>query len=140
MDSNILINTSSNNPVKGILEQTEVTKVFFSNENKSALQKMMKYEVYTQYNNTIISDQSEEQLFIIMRSMLLQYGNLLNPNVLEEVKTLNKYVLDFAVDRIISELIQYTGYINKIDNTPQLMQLPDYVNKNDFTYSFSPDC
>ena len=26
MDSNILINTSSNNPVKGILEQTEVTK------------------------------------------------------------------------------------------------------------------
>ena len=33
MDSNILINTSSNNPVKGILEQTEVTKVFFSNEN-----------------------------------------------------------------------------------------------------------
>ncbi len=140
MDSNILINTSSNNPVKGILEQTEVTKVFFSNENKSALQKMMKYEVYTQYNNTIISDQSEEQLFIIMRSMLLQYGNLLNPNVLEEVKTLNKYVLDFAVDRIISELIQYTGYINKIDNTPQLMPLPDYVNKNDFTYSFSPDC
>jgi len=140
MDSNILINTSSNNPVKGILEQTEVTKVFFSNENKSALQKMMKYEVYTQFNNTIISDQSEEQLFIIMRSMLLQYGNLLNPNVLEEVKTLNKYVLDFAVDRIISELIQYTGYINKIDNTPQLMQLPDYVNKNDFTYSFSPDC
>ena len=43
MNNNILINTSANNPVKGILEQTEVTKVFFSDNNKSALQKMMKY-------------------------------------------------------------------------------------------------
>tara|TARA_B110001469_G_C9620267_1_gene309081 strand:+ start:202 stop:624 length:423 start_codon:yes stop_codon:yes gene_type:complete len=140
MNNNILINTSANNPVKGILEQTEVTKVFFSDNNKSALQKMMKYQVYTQFNNTIISDQSEEQLFIIMRSMLLQYGNLLNPDVIQEVKSLNKYVLDFAVNRIISELIQYTGYINDIDSTPQLMPLPDYVNKNNFTYSFSPGC
>lgn len=138
--NNILINTSANNPVKGILEQTEVTKVFFSDNNKSALQKMMKYQVYTQFNKTIISDQSEEQLFIIMRSMLLQYGNLLNPDVIQEVKSLNKYVLDFAVNRIISELIQYTGYINEIDSTPQLMPLPDYVNKNNFTYSFSPGC
>jgi len=140
MNNNILINTSANNPVKGILEQTEVTKVFFSDNNKSALQKMMKYQVYTQFNNTIISDQSEEQLFIIMRSMLLQYGNLLNPDVIQEVKSLNKYVLDFAVNRIISELIQYNGYINEIDSTPQLMPLPDYVNKNNFTYSFSPGC
>lgn len=138
MDSNILVNTSSNDPTKGILQQTEVTNVFFSKQNKAALQKRMKYEVYQQFNNTIISDQSEEQLFIIMRSMLLQYGNLLNPNTIEEVKKLNKYVLDFAVKRIIAELIQYTGYINKIDSTPNLMPLPDYTNKNNFTYSFSP--
>jgi len=111
---------------------------FFSKQNKAALQKRMKYEVYQQFNNTIISDQSEEQLFIIMRSMLLQYGNLLNPNTIEEVKKLNKYVLDFAVKRIIAELIQYTGYINKIDSTPNLLPLPDYTNKNNFTYSFSP--
>jgi hypothetical protein len=138
MDSNILVNTSSNDPTKGILQQTEVTNVFFSKQNKAALQKRMKYEVYQQFNNTIISDQSEEQLFIIMRSMLLQYGNLLNPNTIEEVKKLNKYVLDFAVKRIIAELIQYTGYINKIDSTPNLLPLPDYTNKNNFTYSFSP--
>ena len=138
MDSNILVNTSSNDQTKGILQQTEVTNVFFSKQNKAALQKRMKYEVYQQFNNTIISDQSEEQLFIIMRSMLLQYGNLLNPNTIEEVKKLNKYVLDFAVKRIIAELIQYTGYINKIDSTPNLLPLPDYTNKNNFTYSFSP--
>jgi len=72
--------------------------------------------------------------------MLLQYGNLLNPNTIQEVQKLNKYVLDYAVDRIISELIQYTGYINNIDNTPGLLPLPDYTNKNDFTYSFSPGC
>jgi len=29
MDSNILVNTSSNDPTKGILQQTEVTNVFF---------------------------------------------------------------------------------------------------------------
>ena len=138
MDSNILVNTSSNDPTKGILQQTEVTNVFFSKQNKAALQKRMKYEVYQQFNNTIISDQSEEQLFIIMRSMLLQYGNLLNPNTIEEVRKLNKYVLDYAVKRIIAELIQYTGYINKIDSTPNLLPLPDYTNKNNFTYSFSP--
>jgi hypothetical protein len=138
MDSNILVNTSSNDPTKGILQQTEVTLVFFSRKNIQELQKKMKYEVYRQFNNTIISDQSEEQLFIIMRSMLLQYGNLLNPNTIEEVRKLNKYVLDYAVKRIIAELIQYTGYINKIDNTPQLLPLPDYTNKNNFTYSFSP--
>ena len=138
MDSNILVNTNSNDPTKGILQQTEVTNVFFSKQNKAALQKRMKYEVYQQFNNTIISDQSDEELFIIMRSMLLQYGNLLNPNTIEEVKKLNKYVLDFAVKRIIAELIQYTGYINEIDSTPNLMPLPDYTNKNNFTYSFSP--
>jgi len=140
MNNNILINTSSDDPTKGILEQTEVTNLFFSPQNYVALQKTIKYEVYKKFNNTIIGDQSKEQLFIIMRSMLLQYGNLLNPNTIQEVQKLNKYVLDYAVDRIISELIQYTGYINNIDNTPGLLPLPDYTNKNDFTYSFSPGC
>ena len=33
MNNNILINTSSDDPTKGILEQTEVTNLFFSPQN-----------------------------------------------------------------------------------------------------------
>lgn len=138
VDDNILIDTSASDPIKGILEETIVTNIFFSEQNYEALQRTIKYEVYRQYNNTIIGKQSNEQLFIIMRSMLLQYGDLLNPNHIEEVKKINKYVVDFSVKRIISELIQYNGYVNKIDNTPIPLDLPNYTNKNNFTYNLSP--
>lgn len=137
VNDNIIIDTTSNNPIKGILEETIITNIFFSEENYEALQQTIKNEVYKKSNITI-GKQSEEQLFIIMRSMLLQYGDLLNPNHIEEVKKINKYVVDFSVNRIIPELIQYNGYINNIDNTPTPIDLPNYTNKNNFTYNLSP--
>ena len=139
-DNDNSINTSSTNPIKGILNQTPTTELFFSRLNVDALQQTIRYEVYKHTNNKI-SNQDETQLFIIMRSKLLEYGdvsfNKTQVQVINEVKKINKYVVDYSVNRITSEIIAYNGYIHDINSQPMPMELPKYLNKNNFTYELS---
>ena len=58
-----------------------------------------------------IGNQSENELMIIMRGMYLQYGVNLQTDVVEQVKDLNKKVLDFSVPRILVDLEQYDKYV-----------------------------
>ena len=46
-----------------------------------------------------------------MRAIYLEHGQNLLTNVVEQVKDLNKKVLDFAVPRILIDIQQYEQYI-----------------------------
>lgn len=124
--------------VKGLLEETELSNVFFSDENIKSLQMSIRYGV-NQRTKQVISNQSEKELYIIMRSIMLQYANFQSgfSKVIGEVKRLNDKVLEYCVDNVSSNVLQHLTYIDDINNLPQLIDRPQYLNKDNYTYDLS---
>ena len=132
----IIVNTTSTDATKGIIEETLVTKIFFSPVNVKVINDTIRFYVYKTTDNQI-STQSDEQLYVIMRAMLLEFGNLVPHDPVREVKRLNNKVVTKCVDEIITELKQYKGYIDDLAKLPVPLDNPHYANKNNFTYDMS---
>lgn len=137
LEDTIIFNTEKQDSIKGILEDSDVNRIFFSKANIEALQQLIRYRVYQSNNEAIISIQSEEQLFIIMRSILLQYGNMVTPEPVEEVKRLNNILVNKITNKMNSEVAGYVGYIVDLEKNVELMPRPEYLNKNNFTYDMT---
>ena len=129
----VIFNTDPIDAVKGIIEETNVTRIFFSDKNIDVIQNTIRYYV-NKITDQSISNQSPEQLFVIMRSMALQYGNFITNDPIAEVKRLNKKVVDNCVENIVTELKQYIHYVDDLSKLPAPMENPHYANKNNFTY------
>ena len=102
---------------KTILLQTKLSQAFFSDINIDALQQGIKTLVYKKTGN-VIPRQSDLELMIIMRAFYLQYSLNLPYNIIEQVRSLNKQVLDFAVPRIVREIEQYKLYRKEVSTLP----------------------
>ncbi len=133
-----LFKTNNTQPLRGILEETTLSNLFFSDMNKEAIQKTIRYEIYKTLNKEI-SYQSDISLMIIMRSMYLQFANSVvhSDDIIETVRGLNKRVVEYSVDNIKPQLEQHDGYMEKISNAPVPLEHPAYVNKQNFTYDIS---
>ena len=132
----IIVNTTSTDATKGIIEETVVTKIFFSPVNVKVLNDTIRFYVFKRSRNQI-SKPSDRQLYLIMRSILLEFGNLVPHDPLREVKRLNNKVVTKCVDEIVTELKQYKGYIDDLAKLPVPLDNPHYANKNNFTYDIS---
>ena len=133
----IIIDTQSTDSVKGILEETNLSRLYFSPQNIQALQSMIRYYVYKLTDGQVVSKQSPDELFIVMRSVLLQYGNFVNTNVVQEIKRLNSKVVQICSDKVAQEVLQYGKYVSDLQNLPVPLDNPHYANKNNFTYDIS---
>ena len=135
---NTMIHDDRETSVKGLLEETELSNIFFSDENKDALQMSIRYGVNQRTTKTI-SNQSEKELYIIMRSIMLQYANFKNgtSEVVEEVKRLNAKVLTYCIDNVSSNVLQYIKYLDDINSLPIPIERPEYLNKDNYTYDIS---
>ena len=133
----IIIDTQSTDSVKGILEENNLTRLFFSPQNIEAIQRMIRYYVHKLTNGQIVSKQSPDELFVIMRSILLQYGNFLSSGIINEIKRLNSKVVTICAEKVSTEVSQYNHYINDLQKLPTPLENPHYVNKNNFTYDIS---
>ena len=124
--------------IKGIVETTALSDLFFSEMNQEALQKSIRYKVY-EATGQIISEQSKNSLYIIMRSILLQYGNfrVSTANIIEEIRDLNQRVIDYCVENVSSNVQQYLGYIKDLEKLPVPMDRPVYHNKQNYTHDIS---
>ena len=126
------------NSIKGIIENTSLNDIFFSDMNTDIIQQTIRYKVF-ENTDKVISNQSSNTLFIIMRSIMLQYGNfrISAENLNDEIRELNKKVVDYCTENITSNLQQYLGYIKDIEKLPTPMDRPVYHNKENFTYDIS---
>jgi len=124
--------------LKGIIQDSPLSETFFSNENINALQNSIRFNVYKQ-SNQVIEKQSHTQLLSIMRSIYLKNSNssISQKNFLNHIHELNSYVSDYSIPQITSELKQYNGYIQKLENLPIPIDRPKYDNKSNFTYDIS---
>ena len=137
--TDIIINKdNSDSSIKGILEENSLNSLFFSEMNVKAIQDTLRYRVY-QNTDQVISEQSSNDLFIIMRSIMLQYANFRVgvDNIVDEIRRLNAKVLDYAVENVTSNVKQHQGYVNDLSKLPVPMDMPVYHNKRNFTYDIS---
>ena len=83
-----------------------LSKKFFSNNNKEILQANMKNLVYKKIG-VKIGRQSDEELVAVMRSIFFQHSRNKADKINEQVVELNKLVLKYCVNNIVSNVMQH---------------------------------
>jgi len=120
---NIKNSEDANNMTSRNMANTNLSNLFFSQTNIDALQQGLRNLVYERTNKTsIIGNQDETELKIIMRSIFLQYGKNQNGHIVEQVRELNGKVLTWAVPEIISNLKQHETYKKDISTLPMPLE------------------
>ena len=134
----VIIKDNKDTSIKGILEENSINDIFFSDMNTNVIQDTIRYRVNVETGETV-SRQSDNELYIIMRSIMLQFANFRTgiDNIVDEVRRLNEKVVEYAVENISSNVKQHKGYVDKISKLPVPLDLPVNHNKSNFTYDIS---
>ena len=125
--------------IKGLIEDNAVNTLLFSDINMQALQMGIQAGVY-QRTNKMIGEQSPQELYMVIRSIMLQYANFqtAQDKVVEEVKRLNEKILAYCIDNVSSNVLQYVQYLKDIDTLPMPLEHPTHVDKpTNYTYDIS---
>lgn len=110
--------------------KSKVSELMFSEQNIAALLHGISYGVYNSSGGDIVvGEQSRDELLTIMRSIYLSDSRNLPFNVLEQVRELNKKVLDYAVPLVESEARSYLRYRSEFEQVPRPHQNPLYTSR-----------
>jgi hypothetical protein len=142
-DCDIVSNTEGHTPVSAL---------FFSLKNINALQQGICNQVYNKSNGKYnVGKQSETELKIIMRSIYFESLSIgspyvmqqiqrrsnihepLQPNssiVIQQVRELNKKVLDWSVAKVLENVQQFDQYKKDVSTLPNPMDLPTLMSSS----------
>jgi hypothetical protein len=125
--------------LQGIVEESLLSKVFFSEKNMDLIQKRIIRRVFEVTNGEyLIEPQCRADLLVVMRGVYLQQARNYPNKIREQVLELDNLVVDDVVPGIVSQVQQYVGYLKDIygpreviarpknDSTKGLMSLPSY--------------
>lgn len=112
------------------IEKDIVSSLFFSKSNIDEIQRGLRYTVHKN-SGFVIGNQSQEELFIVMRSVYLQYGRfpviedkVKQKNVIkQEIARLNEIVINEVVPNIVSYTQQYIQYLKDIDKVAEPLEM-----------------
>jgi len=138
-NAEIIINKDNQeSSLRGLLEKNAVNDIFFSDMNIKALNDSIRYGVHLK-TEKVVSKQSENELYTVMRSIMLQYANfqISTENIIDEIKRLNNKVILYCVDNISSNVLQHIGYVKDLSKLPEPMDRPVVTERNNFTYDIS---
>jgi hypothetical protein len=98
--------------MRGNWENTLLSQTFFSVQNQQILQNGIRAGVYKESNGKyIISEQSDNELKLIMRGIFLERAENKSTHITEQIRQLNQYVLSFAIPRVLGEVKGYMKYL-----------------------------
>lgn len=107
----------------GQLAESQLSQVFFSEQNVDALQQGIRYRVYVETGGKfVIGRQSDQELRIIMRSVYYQYARNDGSDVVAQARELNAKVLDWAVPDVLSNLVQHQVYRKDASTLPMPLE------------------
>ena len=108
--------------LKGVQMDTPLSQGFFSKININSLQTTIRYQVWLNTNKQhVIGYQNENELKVIMRSIFLQNSLNQPTNLVQQISDLNKLVIDFSVNAIITQIQQYISYNEHISKERQVI-------------------
>ena len=121
--------------LSGVLEETLLSKYFFSDDNVMNIQKLIKYEFYKEKNRRI-DNQSNIILLTIMRGTYLKYSNSAD-KTLERIKLqiqkLNGLVVQYSLGKIFSNYEMHQHYLHDTSRLPLPQPIPQANYKNNYT-------
>lgn len=119
----------SQDSLKGIWNESILSKVFFHPRNVDILQKQIIISVFRRTDgNYLIEKQNEEDLQVVMRSMFIQHARHVPDHIREQIEELNNIVVDDVVPNIISEINAYFGYLERTFAPRQIMDRPECIS------------
>ena len=120
------------NATEGLWTDTDLSNTFFSGKNICLIQNGIRRGVYELSNRQYtISNQDEDTLKIIMRSLFLQYAANQECNITDQVEELNKMVLNYAIPQVYGEAQGYNKYLFDASNMYTPMTPPISTQNND---------
>ncbi len=130
--SNALRNELIKNQVRiSECEQGDLENVFFSDENMSFINKQLILSVYKKSNGKFkISEQSKQDLIIVMRYVFLEHSRHLPYDIAGQIKELNCRVVSEILPNIITNVNQRVDYLDEINNPRKVLPLPIHVHKS----------
>lgn len=130
--------------VKGIVEQSALSDYYFSDENTKVIQDTIRYKVFRDSGNKYVIDyQSPQELYIVMRSILLQHGNFRvnNSEFVSEIQNLNQMVVDWCAGEVLQNVELYAGeggYLDRLTTLREPIDRPQYNDRpSNRTYDLS---
>lgn len=117
------VNSANHSVLRGIHDKSQLNQLFLSQKNMNIVQDMIRYGVFQRINEKI-SKQSEMELLIIMRAIYLQNARFMHSNITDQLKRLNKIVVDEVVPGLVSNIKQYYGYVRDASQNPRVIDRP----------------
>ena len=116
--------------LKGIQSESELSKLFFSDENFKRLQRLIRREVHkrTAGQFTLEVDQEQRDMFIAMRAVYMEHARFLPGQIVRQVKRLNLKVIDEILPGMITEIRQHWGYLKEINKPLRPIERPMAAN------------
>jgi len=122
------------NATEGLWDETQLSKLFFSQENINILQNGIRAGVYHKSNGQyLIGPQDCDSLKIVMRSVYLQYAANQPNNITQQIEELNKIVLNYCVQQVYGEAQGYLKYIDDASTLVVPIAHPVMSNNTDRT-------
>uniref|UniRef100_A0A6C0C6Q8 Minor capsid protein P8 central region domain-containing protein n=1 Tax=viral metagenome TaxID=1070528 RepID=A0A6C0C6Q8_9ZZZZ len=129
----------ADNILSGVLEETYLSKYFFSDDNIMNIQKLIRYEFFKE-KDIKIDYQSNNILLTIMRGIFLKYSNSAARSldeIKEQIIKLNDMVVQYSLGKIYSNYDMHNKYLKDINNMPNLMDLPKSNYRENYTHDLS---
>lgn len=105
------------------ITKNDLSNHFFSKRNIEKIQLLIIRKVYIDSNKRFeINKQSEQELLIIMRSYYFQYSKNLNFDYNKQINDLNKMVIDWCSNNIITNMEQYIHYKKNASTLPMPLE------------------
>ena len=117
--------------LKGIMERSPVSDMFFSKKNLDHLKMLICKQVYNQSSgkyNLSPHAQSDNELLTIMRAIYLEQAKHLPTGFREQVGELNLKVLIEVVPRVMSKVQQELSYQRDHGSQPLPLPLPIHMS------------
>jgi hypothetical protein len=114
--------------LKGIQSESELSKLFFSDDNIKRIQKMIRREVFRRTNGEfrLDVDQDLTELFLAMRAVYMEHARFLPGELIRQCKRLNEKVVNEQAPAMLTNIRQEYGYLKEI-NKP-LNPIPRPIN------------
>lgn len=119
--------------VKNISCNSDLSKIYFSDENIKRVQKMLVKEVFEKTKGKFKLDvfQDEKDITYVMRAIFIEHAKDIPNQVVRQVKILNRKVIDEIFPSVITSIQHNHNYLKSINGpvlTGPLLDRPLNVN------------
>jgi len=111
------VQSATQDGIRGNFEKTPLNQAYFSAANFQIVQNGIRAQVHAK-SREIIDPVSNDDLFIVMRAIFLQYGRNIPTGIPNQIAELNERVVTWCVPKILAEVSMYRTYVKDISTLP----------------------